>query len=398
MPRRKGAPEPETNFLASSLAPAAVVGAGLALATAAAGGLFGQDQLPVPFVWTDVALVQFLCSLPLATTIAALTRARGGPALCWILFIAGLVATTALWAIAAPRWAIGLCAATGVMLLVVPWLRASPHATAPAGNWASISVLGLAVLIGLPRIYLEARSNHDNGQLSELLSQSRLGEAAALARQMLAIDSDRSFRDQPLRNLSADLDRTVRAMESRVAAPLLPMASDEAHLSRARELAMLGRTRQALDEIDRSASVGDSPDGHLLRGTIHQTRQEWLSSAEAFRRAAMAIESLPASEERTAGLVTAATGVAFAERKLGHNALAEAAYQQVLELDPSADSHYLLAQFYEGTQQAAKAQFHARQAMALAPDRYDQAGQRLIDKLITHHFGCWGAASAQGKD
>jgi tetratricopeptide (TPR) repeat protein len=78
-----------------------------------------------------------------------------------------------------------------------------------------------------------------------------------------------------------------------------------------------------------------------------------------------------------------------------HNALAEAAYQQLLELDPSADTHFLLAQFYEGTQQAAKAQFHARQAMALAPDRYDQAGQRLIDKLITHHFGCWGASAAE---
>jgi hypothetical protein len=397
MARRK-APEPATTFLAPSLTAAAVLGAGLAGAIAVASGLFGQDSVPAPFVWIDVTLVQLLCSLPLAAAIAARVNEGGGRVLCWPLGIACFVATAALWSTGSPRWAIALSAATGAMLLVVQGLRSSSPLGAPTEKAGTVALLGVAVMIGLPWVYLAARSNHDNGQLAELLSQSRLGEAAELARRMLAVDPHRPFQEQPLRVLSANLDQTVREIESRVVAPLSPSDNNEAQMSRARDLAILGRTSQALAQVNLSESVADSPDGLLLRGTIHQSRQEWLASAESFHRAAKTIESLPTSPERTVGLVTAATGVAFAERKLGHNAAAEAAYQQVLTLDPSADTHFLLAQFYEGTQQAAKAQHHARQAMALAPDRYQQPGQRLIDKLVTHHFGCWGAAAAERRE
>jgi hypothetical protein len=66
----------------------------------------------------------------------------------------------------------------------------------------------------------------------------------------------------------------------------------------------------------------------------------------------------------------------------------------VLALAPTAESHFLLAQFYEDTQQAMKAEAHARQAMILDRRRYLAEGQNLIDKLITLHFGCWGVAAA----
>jgi tetratricopeptide (TPR) repeat protein len=394
MSRRKTS-GPTSNFLTPSLAAAAAVGAAAASFAAAAGGLLGWDDVPAPFAWTDVALVQFLCSLPLAAAIAAWIRPRSGAVHCFALGSACFVAAAALWSAGTARSMIVLGAATGAMLLIVPWLRPGENRDVTGKNAAAIALLDLAIMIGLPWVYLAARSNHDSGQLAELLEQSRIGEAHELAGRMLALDPQQPFQGQPLKKLSANLDRAVREMESRVTAPLPPSAGDEAHLARARDLAILGRTAAALATLDQAASLADSPDGLLLRGTIYQTRQEWLPSADAFRRAAKVIESLPLSPERTVGLITAASGVAFAERKLGHNAAAETAYEQVLKLDPSADTHYLLAQFYEGTQQAAKAQHHARQAMSLAPDRFQQPGQRLIDKLVTHHFGCWGAAAAE---
>jgi tetratricopeptide (TPR) repeat protein len=96
-----------------------------------------------------------------------------------------------------------------------------------------------------------------------------------------------------------------------------------------------------------------------------------------------------------AGLLQATTGIAYCQRKLGHYADAEATYQQVLTLSPTADSHFLLAQFYEDAQQAEKARTHARRAMALAPTRYRQEGEKLIRKLTVYHFGCLSVFTAE---
>jgi tetratricopeptide (TPR) repeat protein len=86
--------------------------------------------------------------------------------------------------------------------------------------------------------------------------------------------------------------------------------------------------------------------------------------------------------------VQATTGIAYCERKLGRYAEAEAAYLERLALSPTAETHFLLASFYEDAQQTSNARTHARLAMALAPERYRQPGKKLIDKLDTLHFGC----------
>ena len=105
-------------------------------------------------------------------------------------------------------------------------------------------------------------------------------------------------------------------------------------------------------------------------------------------------QSLADSAERTAGLSRSITGIAFCERKLGRLREAETAWRDLLSVSPTADTHFLLAQFYEDTQQAGKSRFHAEQAMQLDPQRYHVQGRRLIDKLVTSHFGCAGVFSA----
>ena len=85
-------------------------------------------------------------------------------------------------------------------------------------------------------------------------------------------------------------------------------------------------------------------------------------------------EARPESPARAAGVLRATTGIAYCLRKLGRYAEAEVAYREVLALSPTADSHFLLAQFYEDAQQAGKAREHARRAIELAPDRYPKDG------------------------
>ena len=93
-------------------------------------------------------------------------------------------------------------------------------------------------------------------------------------------------------------------------------------------------------------------------------------------------------------MARAVTGVAFCERKRGHLREAEAAWQELLSLAPTAetqaDAHFLLAQFYDDTQQTEKSQFHVQQAMKLDPEQYVEPGRQLLSKLVTSHFGCVG--------
>jgi tetratricopeptide (TPR) repeat protein len=253
----------------------------------------------------------------------------------------------------------------------------------------------LSVLIVVPWIYRQARCRHDLQQLQGLLEQSRFGEAQLVSEAVLRLNNRVTLNGVPLRRVAADIDQTVQVLQSRTAFPLPAEADDPTRIARAQDLAMLGQTDAALAVLDFAAALNNSPAALNLRGTIHETRREWRLAREWYSRAKLAWQSHDASPEKTAGLIQAATGIGFAERKLGRYQQAEAAYQEVLSLAPTADSHFLLAQFYEDTQQAAKAQFHARAAMALVPERFTQPGQQLIDKLITLHFGCWGVRSAE---
>ncbi len=92
-------------------------------------------------------------------------------------------------------------------------------------------------------------------------------------------------------------------------------------------------------------------------------------------------------------LIQAVTGIAFCQRKLGNKPAAATAYQELLGLAPTADTHFLLAQFYDDTQQAALADQHARKAISLDPARYAERGGQLIDKLRTTQFSCWAIGS-----
>jgi tetratricopeptide (TPR) repeat protein len=252
----------------------------------------------------------------------------------------------------------------------------------------------LLLLFGIPWIYCQAHLRDDLEQLQSLLEQSRLGEARTIANCILRFNPAASLQDIPVKGLAADLGRDVNLLEARSASPLPPGADLPSRIDRAKDLAMLGQTSAALAVLPRSAEVARSPAACALLGTIRESRAEWRLALAWYGRAHLAWKLEPPSAERTAGLIQAATGIGFTQRKLGRYREAEAAYHQVLTLSPTAQSHFLLAQFYEDTQHAALAQHHAHTAANLDPVRYQEASQQLTDKLITLHFGCWTAYRA----
>ena len=289
------------------------------------------------------------------------------------------------------RGTLALSAAVSVMLFLTAFLparRLGPRVSPVRA--VALGVLGLAALFLLPATYIQARGRHDLVRLTDLLEQSRLGEARALLGRLLALQPSAELEGHPLREVAAELERMVRELESRVAAPLAASATDEARLQRAGISRSWDAPARPSACCKRSAKPPLHPKRTPCTGRFTKPAAEWKTARKWYARAEQIWQLLPPSPERAAGLRQVIRGVAFCERKSGRNREAEAAYLKLLALSPTADSHFLLARFYEDTQQTAQAHFHARRAMMLAPERYREPGRKLIEKLVTLHFGCLG--------
>lgn len=247
---------------------------------------------------------------------------------------------------------------------------------------------GVMVLALLPTVYVAARCQREITELTSLIEQSRIGEARQLCQRLTALSPSANIRGRSLHRLTRDIDRDLGVLTSRLAAIGPDAVLPGQRLERCRLLAMLGRSDEALVELIPLRQSPVSPAAHDLCGTIHETTSDWTMARDLHLQAKAGWIRQPESSERTAGVFRATTRIAYCHRKLGDYELAEEAYREALILSPTAETHFLLAQFYEDMQQSHKAMAHARQAMTLSPQRYQRAGRTLIDKLTVDHFGC----------
>jgi tetratricopeptide (TPR) repeat protein len=299
----------------------------------------GWHHFPFPFAWLDVALVYFLSALPLAASL-----------------------TTVFW-------------------------RAGR--VSPLRRTAAVALEVVSLLL-LPFLYVQARTQNDIARSIELVRQSRYAEASQLVHRTLHLVPRAKWNGNPLRNIAAAIDETVDRVERSNSMALGTDATKEQRIERAKELAMLGDTSEALKTLDFSSALAADPEACNLRGTIYETQRRWGRARDWYDRGKTAWQPLPDSPARAAGLSRAVRGIAYCERKVGRLRAAEKAWQELLSLAPTAESHFFLAQFYEDTQQAEKSELHARLAMKLDPEQYAHSGQMLLNKLITSHFGCVG--------
>lgn len=390
-----------------------MLASGLGVAAALSDGTWSGDRAPFPFVWRDVATVHLLGALPLSILAAIAIRRRAPAALA---VLAGAVAYGIGIALLLPSmrpivedaiqsipYGGAIVRAAAALGLIVPAAIVGASAlprcsgeTRPArrSDATLTAAVGLVILILVPAVYVGARCRHDMTRLQGYLGQYRFGEARDIVHSLLMLDPRGEFNGRPLTAVRDNVGSVVADLESRVAVRLSPYATPQERFDRGRMLAMLGRTGEALDVL----GPVRGPEADSLRGTIHETREEWPAALDSFREVRKAWETQPPSPDRQAALAPATTGIAYALRKMGRYPEAEAAYRELIELAPTAENHFLLAQFYEDAQQAGKARAHARQAMAMEPNRYEKEGKKLINKLAVYHFGCLGVFSEESAE
>src|SRR5262245_57221441 len=180
----------------------------------------------------------------------------------------------------------------------------------------AVLALELTVLIAVPRLYTHARCQSDAARVVELAQQSRIGEARSLAHQVLALSPNATWKGNSLKLAADNLDRMAQQIEERVGLPLPQKALFEDQLNRGRDLAMLGRATKALEILDEVPASDGLPEACNLRGAIHESQDQWRSAREWYDRARDSWMPREKSDQRTAGLVQAVTGIAFSERKL----------------------------------------------------------------------------------
>ncbi|EDL59949.1 tetratricopeptide repeat protein [Gimesia maris] len=370
------------------------------------------ESLSLPYLRVDIAIVCFVCMLPLVILssdwLFRVFSHHSPPLfkLVQIIFYTGAAGILIMALTSShPNGTLSRYDAWESMILrpvLAFWLMmtlcliegqiSKRGKTSESNSKQGFLIWGLALMTAVlvPAIYIQSRVNEIVTTVEESLGSGRLGDARRLTREVCVLAPWQKIGDLPAGDLARDLDRSCYEIERNLGfMQLEPVGSEEAAYQQARLLTILGKGEAAIRLL---APWKDqktvSPLTCQLLGNIYQQQEQWGESERWYQKSLNAWKRLPHSEQQQAGIVSAWKGIAFAERKRGNYEEAESAYLSALSLAPTADQHYLLAQFYEDTQQTSKAREHALQAMALNADRYGKSGQKLITSLQQQHFGC----------
>jgi hypothetical protein len=320
-----------------------------------------------------------------------------GMLLAWGFGVQFLASVDRAWFAPLPGAMIRAALAGGLVLscALVGWPN---HRRIVAGHFSRSAPLaaGLSLFIAVvpPALFLHSRFDAEFRRVRDLLEQSRFTAAVrTLDRLAWYPTTDRLF----------DIDRRTLLAQARSAEQEVRQAwqrferqSDSAStsLERARLLAMLAQEEAALEVM--SGLVTPTAEAWNLRGTILETQDQWAAAGKAYRAAR---ES--GSLDR-AVLAQALRGIAYCERKQGHERAAEAALLELLDLEPTAETHFLLGQFYENAQQPESAWRHLRQAAAIDPAHFQTPTESLQRQLRRQHFGClpayWSGPPASSRN
>jgi tetratricopeptide (TPR) repeat protein len=221
-----------------------------------------------------------------------------------------------------------------------------------------------------------------------LRQQSRLGEASSLLRRLLILDPTIRKDGHFLRRERSELDREVDILNRQVGNRLSTTASFDQRLQRSRVLAMLGHTNDAINLLLEKSETVQSVEACSLLGTMHENRHDWNSAIRFYSNAEALLKSSSEDSNASAEAYQVAMGSAYCYRRLGRLNEARACYQRLLEINPNADTHFLLAQFFEDIQETSLAQHHALEAARLDSNRYRERSHQLIGRMRALHFRC----------
>lgn len=154
-------------------------------------------------------------------------------------------------------------------------------------------------------------------------------------------------------------------------------------------LMQLDRNSEALELLEPlTQGPNFQPISLDYQGLCWQRMECFRESLDAYQQAVQYWQTQPPTPRQRESLASAWKGVGFAARRLHERRVQVNAYQQLVEVAPSAANHLLLAQCYREHQQTRLASEHASIAEALDPSVQPQS-QSMRSSMSTDHFGCW---------
>lgn len=257
----------------------------------------------------------------------------------------------------------------------------------PVSKWSPLGI-GLVLATAIPFSYGHFLADYYSNQLTEALKNQRLELARSASGSWSRLAPLARWQDEPVDEIHAQLVGEV----NRIRNALSELSAGQVRSNPG----MVASMALQVDDFDGAVSViephlqgtAPSPFAWDTFGLILQRQELWRESEQAYRKAFELWNQQTASSNEN-GLASALRGIAHAQNRQGRVRDAEQTYQQLLEIDSSAETHFLLAQFYEEEQQTEEAYHHASEAMILAPAQFQQPGQTLINKLQSAHMGCF---------
>ena len=255
----------------------------------------------------------------------------------------------------------------------------------PKTHQARTGLLAVIMAFLLPLAYAGNVAETMQQQLSESLSAGRLKRSCDHAISLQALQPGAQVNGKRLDSLSVQLQEQVRRLES-----LLAQRSTELPIGqRVAALMQLDRDEEALATLIPLTYRADAPAvAYDYCGLCCQRLERWSESRDWYQKSESTWQPRPSSPQRTAALLSAWKGIAFAERKLDHPMAAREAYRQALSMEETAEIHFLLARLDEEQQHTSAARQHVARAIALAPQQYRAPGERLLRKMEFSHFSC----------
>lgn len=352
-------------------------------------------MLPIPVDFLDLLLVETLSALPLAYVIFRAIHYRlrvPVVALCvsflftgwafWGEFVPSLeMIPGGLQLARAFLIAIPVAFCLTVLFKVFTSSAVTEGEPVKPGRLLASLAIAWAVFLTLSVTYQSQRVNATVAQLAQYESELRIGEFLATAESLARVSPRLVYKDYPMHEIAVAISEKVEGLQANAA--MLPDGYEKA-----KSLAMLGDRSAAIELLlktgtDRELTVPEL----LLLATMQEHEHNWPDALETYRIAEEKIDPEAPQSERM--LEAALKGQGFALRKQGRTREAESKYQALLKLSPTADSHFLLAQFYQDSQAGDKASFHLEKAVAIGGSRFREAADEMRFRLRSHQFGCF---------
>lgn len=417
VPELQSSDATRSRLTSASMSNITIYGIGVALLLVFAGhysSAYSEElmsaDIRLPFVWRDVACVCLLSAVPICVMTVPVIVRRFKPlfsglmaASLWFIFCTGFNSSIDPNTIhqEAPgfpflhRVAASLCVCMAMTIfgnlaagfVVEP---GSGRAAVDSSNVLLRTIAGLIVLTLVPGLYCYARSQDDLRQFGSLRQQSRFGEARWLLSRVQAMSPSLRIDRRPLHREQREITGLVEDLELRTQNPIPASAAVSEHIQRGRELAMLGRAEQAMTMLLEHTETLQDADACSLLGTIAENRHDWNSALRYYSLADQILGSSSPPAQDAAQAYQVAMGTAYCHRQLGQLNAAKLHYQKLLSLNPSAETHFLLAQFFEDIQETETALQHAETARRIDAQHYGEKAGQLIHNMQSKHFGCFG--------